>query len=162
MASTFTANLNYEQPGDGDADWGTALNNNLDQIDTDLGSEHVSGGAHGPKVTIDQPNADNALVIDHGATAVAIDINKTAGDGNVLDITNSGVGASISITHPAAATGNGIGINYSGTNSAGAGVAVSYTHLRAHETDRHLVCRLLLVHRPLLSVSYTHLTLPTK
>ena len=42
--------------------------------------------------------------------------------------------------------------------------AVSYTHLRAHETDSYLVCRLLLekganVDTP---VSYTHLTLPTK
>ena len=31
--------------------------------------------------------------------------------------------------------------------------AVSYTHLRAHETAQYLVCR--------ISVSYTHLTLPT-
>ena len=35
--------------------------------------------------------------------------------------------------------------------------AVSYTHLRAHETRHDLVCRLL--PEP---VSYTHLTLPTK
>src|SRR5678816_4652858 len=27
---------------------------------------------------------------------------------------------------------------------AGGGIAVSYTHLRAHETPEHLVCRLLL------------------
>ena len=38
--------------------------------------------------------------------------------------------------------------------------AVSYTHLRAHETLRHLVCRLL--QSGILPVSYTHLTLPTK
>ena len=37
-------------------------------------------------------------------------------------------------------------------------LSVSYTHLRAHETLRHLVCRLLLEKR---AVSYTHLTLPT-
>ena len=46
--------------------------------------------------------------------------------------------------------------------------AVSYTHLRAHETPEHLVCRLLLdipYHYALVlyltPVSYTHLTLPT-
>ena len=40
---------------------------------------------------------------------------------------------------------------------------VSYTHLRAHETSLHLVCRLLLPHlrQDRSSVSYTHLTLPT-
>ena len=37
--------------------------------------------------------------------------------------------------------------------------AVSYTHLRAHETSLHLVCRLLLAR--VEPVSYTHLTLPT-
>ena len=37
--------------------------------------------------------------------------------------------------------------------------AVSYTHLRAHETEADLVCRLLLWCRA--PVSYTHLTLPT-
>ena len=36
--------------------------------------------------------------------------------------------------------------------------AVSYTHLRAHETREDLVCRL---RRPADPVSYTHLTLPT-
>ena len=30
--------------------------------------------------------------------------------------------------------------------------AVSYTHLRAHETSLHLVCRLLLEKKPILSV----------
>ncbi|WP_460379487.1 DUF3899 domain-containing protein, partial [Staphylococcus aureus] len=35
--------------------------------------------------------------------------------------------------------------------------AVSYTHLRAHETCADLVCRLLLEKRCLYSVSYTHL-----
>ena len=40
--------------------------------------------------------------------------------------------------------------------------AVSYTHLRAHETSLHLVCRLLLVLLyTSVPVSYTHLTLPT-
>ena len=34
---------------------------------------------------------------------------------------------------------------------------VSYTHLRAHETTLHLVCRLPWP----AAVSYTHLTLPT-
>ena len=41
---------------------------------------------------------------------------------------------------------------------------VSYTHLRAHETGRNLVCRLLLEKTTLCNagtVSYTHLTLPT-
>ena len=40
---------------------------------------------------------------------------------------------------------------------------VSYTHLRAHETSLHLVCRLLLeiAADDVLTVSYTHLTLPT-
>ena len=43
---------------------------------------------------------------------------------------------------------------------------VSYTHLRAHETGRNLVCRLLLekMHSDftiIQPVSYTHLTLPT-
>ena len=41
---------------------------------------------------------------------------------------------------------------------------VSYTHLRAHETDSYLVCRLLLESFTGLGafpVSYTHLTLPT-
>ena len=39
--------------------------------------------------------------------------------------------------------------------------AVSYTHLRAHETVLDLVCRLLLEIN-VTTVSYTHLTLPTK
>ena len=49
--------------------------------------------------------------------------------------------------------------------------AVSYTHLRAHETPEHLVCRLLLEKKKqrvimdavkrIATVSYTHLTLPT-
>ena len=41
--------------------------------------------------------------------------------------------------------------------------SVSYTHLRAHETLRYLVCRLLLENVQLVfgAVSYTHLTLPT-
>ena len=42
--------------------------------------------------------------------------------------------------------------------------AVSYTHLRAHETRHDLVCRLLLENgrrATQRSVSYTHLTLPT-
>ena len=40
---------------------------------------------------------------------------------------------------------------------------VSYTHLRAHETPEHLVCRLLLeIATDDVTVSYTHLTLPTK
>ena len=42
---------------------------------------------------------------------------------------------------------------------------VSYTHLRAHETGRNLVCRLLLEKKQFKewtsTVSYTHLTLPT-
>ena len=38
--------------------------------------------------------------------------------------------------------------------------AVSYTHLRAHETEADLVCRLLL-ENDFEAVSYTHLTLPT-
>ena len=40
--------------------------------------------------------------------------------------------------------------------------SVSYTHLRAHETSLHLVCRLLLEKNGATAVSYTHLTLPTK
>ena len=39
--------------------------------------------------------------------------------------------------------------------------AVSYTHLRAHETGRNLVCRCFGRNRPFVAVSYTHLTLPT-
>ena len=39
--------------------------------------------------------------------------------------------------------------------------SVSYTHLRAHETSLHLVCRLLLEKKNVQPVSYTHLTLPT-
>ena len=39
--------------------------------------------------------------------------------------------------------------------------AVSYTHLRAHETDSYLVCRLLLEKKK-KTVYYTHLTLPMK
>ena len=35
----------------------------------------------------------------------------------------------------------------SGTNYTAGGVTVSYTHLRAHETPEHLVCRLLLEKR---------------
>ena len=44
-----------------------------------------------------------------------------------------------------------------GTKSWKYVIPVSYTHLRAHETGRNLVCRLL----GLQPVSYTHLTLPT-
>ena len=47
-------------------------------------------------------------------------------------------------------------------------IAVSYTHLRAHETKANLVCRLLLEKKKKkeksgqhVPVSYTHLTLPT-
>src|SRR5674536_157137 len=41
------------------------------------------------------------------------------------------------------------------------GFPVSYTHLRAHETPEHLVCRLLLATR-LLSISYAVFCLPRK
>ena len=39
-------------------------------------------------------------------------------------------------------------------------LSVSYTHLRAHETGRNLVCRLLLEKKKkkIIDVSYTHLT----
>ena len=37
-----------------------------------------------------------------------------------------------------------IGIDLGTTNSVVAYMAVSYTHLRAHETPEHIVCRLLL------------------
>ena len=35
-------------------------------------------------------------------------------------------------------------------------VPVSYTHLRAHETDSYLVCRLLLEKKNIMSLSYDH------
>src|SRR5665647_3941574 len=56
------------------------------------------------------------------------------------------------LSHPAEQHGHGVGQERPGTGFAlcrtgercAAAQAVSYTHLRAHETDSYLVCRLLL------------------
>lgn len=121
MANTPTTNLSYNKPAAGDRGWGTTMNANLDAIDTDLGSEHKDGGAHGPKVTITQTADDNALTIsqttaasanvvvitntgsgdaiqiDQDGNGVVLDINKThTGSAIIIDITNGGSGADIS------------------------------------------------------------------
>lgn len=88
MASTPTTNLGLDKPADGDRGWGTTMNDNLDTIDTDLGSEHTSGGGHGPKVTVTQTGNDNALVVNSTST------DSTA---DVLTVTNSGSGGSLVI-----------------------------------------------------------------
>ena len=86
MASTPTTNLAYDKPAIGDRGWGTTMNDNLDAIDTDVGTEHISGGAHGPKVTIVQTANDNVLTVSQTTAATAV----------VINITNSGTGADIS------------------------------------------------------------------
>lgn len=110
MASTFTPNLNYEKPGDGDPDWGTAWNANADALDTDIGTEHKDGGAHGPKVTIDQTNDDSALTVSQttaATTAVITVVNSGTGDAvtidqvgasNALMLTQDGAGAAFDVT----------------------------------------------------------------
>jgi hypothetical protein len=85
MTNTPTGNFGYDKPDIGSRGWGTTQNSNLDAIDTDLGVEHRSDsgnhGKHGPKVTITQTNADDALVI-----------TKSTSTGDAIIISNSGSG----------------------------------------------------------------------
>jgi len=130
MSNTPTTNFAYNKPAIGDRGWGVTWNANLDSIDSDFAEEHrsVTGqrGKHGPKVTILQTSNNNALVIDHsGATAIGIDINKTAGSGNLVDIDNDGTGNAILITQDGIATavqltqnttGKGLRVSQNGNN----------------------------------------------
>jgi hypothetical protein len=133
MVSTFTPNLGYEKPGDGDSNWGTAWNSNADIIDIDLGTEHKSGGAHGPKVTIEQTNADNALVINHNnGSAVGVDVNRTTTSGttDVIHIDNSSGGASLHLTQDTTVNNNALYIEMgvTQTSSLGACLELELSH----------------------------------
>ena len=46
MATTTTV-FGYTKPAEGDLDWDTTLNNNLDLLDADLALQHNSDGSHG-------------------------------------------------------------------------------------------------------------------
>jgi len=133
MPNTPTAFFGYNKPATGDSGWGDTWNDNLDDQDSDFAAEHRysvgNRGKHGPKVTIDQTNADNALVIDHSppSSFIAIDINRTttfggdiinllnSGTGNAIQITQAGAGSSVTIDQNGAATA--INVTQNATNN---------------------------------------------
>ena len=70
--------------------------------------EHTINGNHGPKVTITQTAADNALVIAKNGAGVAVDLSvASGGTGTALNISNSGIGTALNISN----SGIGYGLN---------------------------------------------------
>jgi len=123
MPNTPTTNFAYNKPATGDSGWGDTWNDNLDDFDSDFSAEHRfstgNRGKHGPKVTIDQTSANNALVIDHSppSAVIAIDINRTTTfGGNIIDVLNSGTGTALQITQAGAAAS--VTIDQNGASTA--------------------------------------------
>jgi hypothetical protein len=60
VASTPTSHFAWNKPAQGDADWGTTMNDNLDDLDTTLFVEHDADGKHTKGVTLIQSTDDVA------------------------------------------------------------------------------------------------------
>jgi hypothetical protein len=119
----------------------------LDDIETNVYleflDEHNADGTHGPKVSITQPNADNALIIVQDGAAAALDITKNdvgannlmtlrnaAGSGRCISIVNSSVGNAILINHDNTGANAALQINTLDTTDAAGYNAINITHSR--------------------------------
>ena len=97
--------------------------------------EHTINGNHGPKVTITQTAADNALVIAKNGAGVAVDLSvASGGTGAALNISNSGTGYGLSV----AQVGNQVGIqlNSSSTSYAAQVINSKYCAAVTMNTDQ--------------------------
>lgn len=120
MSSTPTTNLSYNKPAVGDRGWGTTMNANLDAIDADLGTEHTSGGGHGPKVTVTQTGDDNALVVNSTNTSATNNavVVSNSGTGRAISITNDGEGEAVFIDQNATGAHRGLRIDNDSSGDA--------------------------------------------
>lgn len=81
--------------------------------------QHKTDGTHGPKVTITQTAADNALVVNQvgAATAVSLVCGST-NSGRALDISQAAAQNAVSITKSHTGGGHALNLNNSGTGHA--------------------------------------------
>jgi len=83
--------------------------------------EHTINGNHGPKVSITQTAADNALVIAKNGAGVAVDLSvASGGTGTALNISNSGTGYGLRLNQ----IGEQIGIHLTSSSTGYVGLNV--------------------------------------
>jgi len=124
--ATTTTKYGYTKPAEGDLDWDTTLNANLDLLDADLGAQHNADGSHAAVVatSVDVNGGADALILDlDGDTTISaptddqidIEING-ADDFRLYANTFTALPGSVITTDTLNETTSGAGVTVDGVN----------------------------------------------